>query len=496
MQFMRAVALAAVLIAPLPTAAQVPVRPDQGVRINFQEADLSYVLTVLAQAAGLNVSLSNIPPATVTLRSARDVPVAEIPSLMTNIAIAHNITVTETSGFLYFRGAAGQQAPDTRQLFIYRLRHARAPLLAQTLGALFGTGTGSGRAPTAQTLSQQIQQVQTQPGQAPRPVPQQVFVTGAVSIANSVQIIPDDATNSLLIRASPNDYPVIQEAIQALDLRPLQVVIEVIIAEVRRRDDLNVGVQARAIDPRAREGTETRVDLTDPDQPNNFSLRIVRTGTINVEATLSALAAHGNVRILSRPVIQAQNNQEATISVGEERPFVSVQRSLPTDDPVRDQVIQYRDVANTLTITPTINPDGYINMAVMQEINTATNEVQFDAPVISTRSAQTQIMARTGQTVVIGGLIDRQQERNRSGVPYLSRIPVLGVLFGSTRNTTVNSEMFLFLTPHLVESDADADRVRDEIERNSEMIGRLAPIPPLIRPVVRDTLPPAIRKDN
>jgi len=495
MRFLRAVALAAALAVPLPAVAQnAPVRTQQGIRINFQDADLSYVLTVLAQSAGINISLSSIPALTVTMRSVRDVPVADIRGLINNLAVANNISITETNGFLYLRGMLGQQAPDSRQLFIYRLRHARAPLLAQTLAALFGSGAGGVRAPTSQTLSQQLQQMQ-QPGQQ-RPIAQQVIVNNPAALIGIVQIVPDDATNSLLVRATPNDYSVIEDAIQALDLRPLQVVIEVIIAEVRRRDDLDVGVNARAIDTRSRPGNETSGEITNTEPPSNFSLRIVRTGTINVEATLSALASNGTVRILSRPVIQAQNNQEAQISVGEQRPFVSVQRSLPTNDPVRDQVVQYRDVANTLTITPTINPDGYINMAVTQDINTATNEVQFDAPIISTRSAQTQILARSGQTVVIGGLIDRQQERNRSGVPYLSRIPLIGALFGRTQNTTVNSELFLFLTPHLVQSDADADRVRQEIEQNAELLQRLAPIPPLIRPILRDTTPQPVRKDS
>ena len=494
MRFLRAVALATILAGPIPAAAQVLPVPQQGIRINFQDADISYVLTVLAQAAGLNISLSGIPAATVTLRSARDIPVSEIRTLISNIAVANNLSITEANGFLYIRGIQGPQVPDNRGLFIYRLRHARAPLLAQTLAQLFGTGAAGTRAPTAQTLSQQLQQLQQQ--QPQRNTPPQVIVSNPMALANLVQIVPDDATNSLLIRATPNDYQIIEEAIQALDLRPLQVVIEVVIAEVRRRDELDVGVSARAIDPEPRPGEITEGELRDDrERSGDFSLRIVRRGTVNVEATLSALAANGNVRILSRPVVQAQNNQEARISVGEERPFVSVQRSLPTDDPVRDQVVQYRDVANTLTITPTINADGYINMAVTQEINTATNEVQFDAPIISTRSAQTQVLARSGQTVVIGGLIDRQQERNRSGVPYLSRIPILGALFGRTENRTINSELFLFLTPHIVQTDEDADRIREEIERNAEMLQRLAPIPPLIRPILRDTLP-QIRRDS
>jgi general secretion pathway protein D len=288
------------------------------------------------------------------------------------------------------------------------------------------------------------------------------------------------------VRATSTDWQIVQQAVQALDLRPLQVVIEVVIAEVRRSNDLNVGVGFSATDPdgdaaRTTEGELLRTE----DMPDNFSVRIVRSGDINIEATLSALAATGNVRILSRPVIQAQNNQEARILVGTERPFVQVSRSLPTDEVVRDQVVQYRDVGTSLTIVPTINDDGYVNLLVTQEVSSATNEVQFGAPVISTREATTQLLARNGQTVVIGGLVDRQSDRTRSGIPFLKDIPILGYLFGSTRETTANSELFLFLTPYIVGTDEDADRVREEIERQSELLAPLVPIRPLTPPVVR-----------
>jgi len=261
-----------------------------------------------------------------------------------------------------------------------------------------------------------------------------------------------------------------------------------VIAEVRRSKALNVGVSVSGnqVD-RPRNGDEVTVTSPPAASENDFSLKIIRTGDINVTATLSALAANGNVRILSRPVIQAQNNQEANISVGEERPFIQVSQSLPNDNGTRNEVVQYRQVATSLTITPTINPDGYVNLAITQEVNNATNEVQFGAPVITSRSAATQLLARNGQTIVIGGLIGDQEDRSRSGIPYLRDIPVLGFLFGSTRVDRVQSELFLFLTPHIVTSDADADRVRQEIELNSKLLDAVKPIRPLVRPIGRDS---------
>ena len=174
----------------------------------------------------------------------------------------------------------------------------------------------------------------------------------------------------------------------------------------------------------------------------------------------------------------AQNNQEANFLVGSERPFVSTSTTVPAGQIATVQNIQYRDIGTELTITPTINEEGYVNLTVEQSVKAATSEVQFDAPVISTREATTQVFVRDGQTVVIGGLVDRQEDKTRSGIPFLKDIPILGYLFSSTRETTITSELFLFLTPYIVETDQDAEELRRELERRLKLLEDIVP-PPL-----------------
>ena len=111
-----------------------------------------------------------------------------------------------------------------------------------------------------------------------------------------------------------------------------------------------------------------------------------------------------------------------------------------------------------------------MNLQLTQEVSNATNETQFGAPVISTREAQTYLFVRDGQTTVIGGLIDRQSERSRSGIPLLMDIPVLGALFGTTSSSTVHSELFLFLTPHVVRTDEELEQLRDSIGAKLELL--------------------------
>ena len=491
------------LLLPLVTSraltAQDPIRTPNGIIFNFQNADLGYVLGALARAAGINYSALDLPAKQVTLYTPRAISPEEVATLIRQTAADNGVTVTQEGPVMRLRGVVQAPGADPRQLFIHRLKHARAPLLAQTLSQLFG---GSVRAvqpgqAAANTLNQQLRamelQIQQQrPGQPPVTIVTQGGARG--ELEGAVIIVPDEVTNSLLVRATPADWQIIQQALQSLDLRPLQVVIEVVIAEVRRTDELNVGLSVTGGDANPRPGEATTGGLPGGGTDDDFRLRIVRTGEIDVDATLSALARSGNVRVLSRPVVQAQNNQEALIRVGEQRPFIQVSRSLPTGEPVQDQVVQYIPVATTLTITPTINADGYVNLALVQAVDNATAEIQFDAPVISTREARTQILARNGQTVVIGGLVDRQQDRSRAGIPFLKDIPILGYLFGTTRSNTINSELFLFLTPYIVNTDEDADRVRQEIETKAELLRGITPIAPILPAVIRLPVPDTIRR--
>ncbi|MEP6622670.1 MAG: secretin N-terminal domain-containing protein, partial [bacterium] len=311
--------------------------------------------------------------------------------------------------------------------------------------------------------------------------------TVQLAVHGEIQIVPDETTNSLLIRAQPADYDAIRQAIELLDLRPLQVFIEVLIAEVRRTRSMDVGVNGSV--SKIGSGNETSGAITSTSTANDFLVRFTRGGSVSVDIALSALAARGDVRILSRPLILAQNNLEARILVGSQRPFVQVFRSLPTDGAVRDQVVQYRDVGTSLSLIPTINPDGYVNLQVKQEVSSATNEVQFGAPVISTREASTHLFVKDAETVVIGGLADRQQEQSRSGIPFLSAIPGIGALFGSTSNSDAQSELYLFLTPHIVSTDEDAAKLRRTIENRLEGVGGKPEVNPPVTPTPGAAVP-------
>ncbi len=451
-------------------------------RFDFQDADLRTVITAIAEAGGLNVTYGDLPSRRVTLHSPQAVPRGDMLNVLRSVATSNGLRLTLDGNLIRVEAAdaaptamQGGSRRESAQLFVYRLKHARAPRLASTLQALYGNRSGDANGTVGlsdRQLTEQLRGTRVPVfnldtlGRGAATSSSLAAVLG--NVVGEVQIVPDETTNSLLIRAQANDYATIRQAIDALDIRPLQVFIEVLIAEVRRTTSLDLGVSANI--QKDKDGNLTSGSLTSG-TPNDFLVRFTRGGSVQIDVALSALSQRGNVRILSRPLIIAENNLEARILVGSQRPFVQVFRSLPTGDAVRDQVVQYRDVGTVLSLLPTINSDGYVNMQVRQEVSSATSEQQFGAPVISTREASTHLFVRDGQTVVIGGLADRQVERTKSGIPGLNSLPIIGGLFGSTHDSDIQGELYLFLTPHIVATDADADLLRRGVEGRVDSAG-------------------------
>ncbi|HSE68865.1 MAG TPA: secretin N-terminal domain-containing protein [Gemmatimonadales bacterium] len=330
--------------------------------------------------------------------------------------------------------------------------------MAATVNLLFGgSGEFSGsNGLSSGTLSDELRRQQVPPAGAGQP-PAASTPASQSALSGQVTIVPDELTNSLLIRASQEDFDVLEAAIEQLDIRPLQVLIEVLIVEARRDRNFSFGTNF-FLPPHHLDGGTVQVTNKGAGV-GDLVIRLMNMGKADIDATLQLSESRGDVQIMSRPVLLASNNTEARFLVGSQRPFVQVSRLLPTDNNNQDRVIQYRDVGTKLTVRPTINQDGYVSLLIQQEINAATNEVAFDAPVISTREAVTQVLVRDGQTIVLGGLRDHQKDHNSSGVPILSGIPLIGGLFGSTGQHSSTTELYLFLTPRILRTDADVDSV-------------------------------------
>ena len=467
------------LAAPLQAQDTAAVRiANDSVTVRFVETDLRAVIQALGRYLPKPVLVGNVQPVRVSLETPGPVDRKTLVSLLKGLVESQSLDFTEDSSF--FRvgprapdrptagppggGGPGGQGTAAVQLFVVRLKHARASDVAATLNQLFGAGGEfSGRAGLSTgTLSDELRRNQVPPQVAAAPGQQPPSARASVrpsALSGPVIIVPDELTNSLLIRAAKDDYDVLVQAVGELDIRPLQVLIEVLIVEARRDRTFSIGSSLFVPPQRVDHGDGTASVNVTGGSLGDFVLKLLSLGHADVDATITAAESRGDVKILSRPVLLASNNTEARLLVGSQRPFVQVSRSLPTETPTRDQVVQYRDVGTRLTVRPTINQDGYVSLLIQQEVNQATSEVAFDAPVISTREAATQVLVKDGQTIVIGGLKDEQRDVTQGGVPILSGIPLIGGLFGSARRQKTQTELYLFLTPRILKTDADADSV-------------------------------------
>ncbi|MEJ2546455.1 MAG: secretin N-terminal domain-containing protein [Gemmatimonadota bacterium] len=392
--------------------------------------------------------------------------------------------------------------------YVYRLRHANAPDLAATLGQIFGVTVAS--SPTSQRVEalsdrslssnlrgfrQREEQQLDQRRQLTAPLQLQLDLptdsvgagaaTGGGELLGRTVIVPDRPTNSLVVRTSPPNYPLLQETIAALDIRPAQVLLEVLVAEIQLTEATSYGIRWSIFS----EGDETNVlgrlgrPLTEGEfnSIDDLLVEVTRLNSVDVRAILTALATDGKVKVLSTPHILALNNEPARILVGSQVPFNQSTRT--GLDVVIDQTVQYRDVGIQLTIVPTINDDGYVSFRVLQEVSqltTQTIEAALSAPVILTREAETSALVQNAQTVVIGGLIDESSEVIESGVPVLKDIPIVGLLFKNKDTRDVRSELAIFVTPYIVYTDEDAQRLLErETQRleNREQIQEALPEP-------------------
>jgi general secretion pathway protein D len=380
--------------------------------------------------------------------------------------------------------------------YVYPLKHASADELAATLSELFGVSVPAPaersrvKALEDRSLSSELDAFRRREQQslqerretpvpavpAPETEPSRTETRRDTSAAaqgtvgglvGQTTIVPDLATNSLVIRTAPPNFPVLQETINQLDVRPAQVLLEVMIAEIGLSDATQYGVNWRVFTRELVSGDEGAITGVAGGVPANDSLigtvgglglSVISLGTVDVRFLLQALASRTNVRILSTPRILALNNEEARILVGSQVPFTQSTRT--GLDVVVDQSVQFRNVGTQLTVVPTVNKDGYVTFRLLQEVSALsaqTIEAALNAPVITTREAETSALVRCGKTIIIGGLIDQSEQIVRTGVPILQDIPILGSLFRSEGKSQNRTELVIFVTPHVVFNDEAAD---------------------------------------
>lgn len=288
----------------------------------------------------------------------------------------------------------------------------------------------------------------------------------------SVEAIGDAETgsSSLVVGTSRRAYDRTMRMINDLDRPEPQVMISVTIAEVTLRDDVELGVEIAGQDldftENAVQGPNgtiqgsgfdyvlgTALGAAGSGQGFNFTL----TGE-DLSFLFHALQLNDRLEILSRPILMVRNGEEGNITIADQFPIVESTRLNDTGQ--TQSTIGREDVGIVLTATPQISPEGYVTIALTQEISNISGEnIQLtegvSSPVFSTREVTTNVTVRDGETVVIGGLIQSRESVGENKVPILGDVPYLGLLFRSTGTTRQRTELLLVLTVDILRTDED-----------------------------------------
>ncbi len=302
-------------------------------------------------------------------------------------------------------------------------------------------------------------------------------ISGAIEGAQNVQVTADEGTNALIITASAQDFEVIAEIIEKLDIVREQVLVEMLIMEVSEDSLKEIGIDWATLDEAVVNSARffgatnfgPRVDFASGDL-EGLAVGIwkgagtdVRIGTI-----LHALQKQSNVNILSTPHITTSNHNTAKIIVGENRAFTMQSRITESTDPITPTVIktfEYKDVGITLEITPHISQDGFVRLEINSEFTKLIEDVtapSTDTPTTAKRQAETIVSMNSGSTVVIGGLIRDDKTTIEKKIPLLGDLPLVGGLFRYQKDQLQKTNLLIFITPYILSSQEDLEQITEK----------------------------------
>lgn len=409
-----------------------------------------------------------------------------------------------------------------QRLYVYEVKNVKAADLADTLGSVFGvraSGVTRSEGDAGDLLVPGLEPVEVstvgsgdvrtpsrrrdaQPGGAGAtgdgPSGPVVDSAGGISLAGGedIGITAVEESNSLLIRSTATQWESIRRAIDRLDVIPLQVHIEAKVIRVALNDSLRYGVEwffeegiAGLGSTSGGDGEDGEGEGTDPIGDGTSLRDLARNrdiwgdigGTVgsggvnwtfvgpNSAAVIQALDDVSDVTVVSAPSLVVLNNKQASINVGSQIPVASTYfnpvggGSTPGTGDFQQTLVQFRQVGVQLDVTPRVNPGGLVFMEISQtESEPGSGDAVGGNSPVDNRDINTEVAVQSGQTVVLGGLIRTQRNTSEGGVPFLSRIPILGALFGTKSEANTREELLVMITPTVIRNPQDAADLAEE----------------------------------
>lgn len=314
--------------------------------------------------------------------------------------------------------------------------------------------------------------------------------------SDELNINADESTNSLVITAQPNVMNSLEKVIEKLDIRRAQVLVEAIIAEVQDGSGLDVGVQWTGKHAQTQfPGTGMPISSLKNGAIKGASFTGLATGFFNGDfgGLMTALASSGKNDILSTPSVVTLDNKEASFNVGQDVPVLSGSQTTTGDNVFN--TVERKTVGTKLKIVPQINDGDLIHLKIEQEVSSVDANATEDSslgPTFNTRTINNEVMVHSGQTVVLGGLIENVTKQNVSKVPLLGDIPLVGQMFRYTSQDTAKRNLMVFIHTTVLRDDDnysaaskekyDQVRARQQQRQEEKKMGIIEPQDTVVLP--------------
>ena len=465
-----------------PSAPEGPVQTGQRISLDLKGVDILDVLKLLSQKSHLNFIAGRNVSGRVTI-FVNDVDVWEAFELIigaNDLAYERHGDIVTVMMARDYELLFGEKFQERKESAVISLRFAKVVQVATVLNQIKSSVGRVVADEATNTLilndvPPRLSEMQSVVKSLDQPTESRVYTlnyTEAEKLKEKVQelLSPvgtftfDARTNTAVVTDLQEALAKVNRVVKAFDLPEGQVLIEARIINVILNDSTSLGIDWQRI--------FAGVDL---ETRSNFLSRKVISGSVlggsgtgstvqllggrsKAKAVIEALQSVGRTETLSNPRIMVSSNQEAKILVGTKEAFITTTTTVPaTGSTVTAPEIQFQDVGTKLFVTPNVKRDGYIQLKIRPEVSSVArveDKVPNTlVPIVQTTEAETNVLVKSGVTLILAGLIDTKNERNENQLPWIGRIPVLGWPFRGVVNQKKKSELVLFLTPQIVKPD-------------------------------------------
>jgi general secretion pathway protein D len=295
---------------------------------------------------------------------------------------------------------------------------------------------------------------------------------GGETNTDTLRIIPDDQNNAILVYGTYRETDTIEATLRKIDILPLQVRIDAVIAEVTLNDNLQYGTQfflrAGGINGILNSATQTPASTSATSLNMSFpGFFLGGGGAGGAPFAIQALQQVTTVRVLSSPEILVLDNQPARLQVGNVVPYLSQtsQSTITSGAPVVSS-INYQQTGVIMQVTPRVNSGGLVTLDVMQDVSDVASGITtqgIDSPTFDDRNVTSRVVVQDGQTIGLAGLIQDNTSVGNQGIPWLKDVPVLGLLAGNQNNTRQRTELLILITPHVIHDQRDAQTLTEDL---------------------------------